>query len=91
MFNVPKADLLLPDDVRAQLKNPLGDMVFDTTALETRFAPLIIAVGDATTKRLIDDNVFIDLAIVDMFTNRAPSPYSSPTSLAIQLVGRLPF
>lgn len=71
--------LVLTDAQRITLKRPLGRLVADdmiTKELLSRMtfgASLVVAVGDATTRKMIDLCVRPDIEIVDGIEQRAPS------------------
>ena len=70
---------VLPEDLRDELKNPLGRLCKGkglecVRAMEEdlRQAPKVTAVGDMTAYYLLEGHVMPDLLIVDMKTKRMP-------------------
>ena len=71
--------LLLPDELRSQLKNPLGKL-YKGNGLECveamkeglRSAKKVVAVGDMTAFYLLKGSVVPDLLVVDNKTKRLP-------------------
>lgn len=73
--------LLLPEELRPELKNPLGRLCrgeglecVRVMEQELRAAKKIAAVGDMTAFYLLKANILPDLAIVDNRTKRMPVP-----------------
>jgi uncharacterized protein (UPF0218 family) len=73
--------LLLPEDLRSELKNPLGKLCrgeglecVRAMERELRSARKIAAVGDMTAYYLLKASIVPDLAIVDNKTKRMPVP-----------------
>jgi cytidyltransferase-like protein len=66
--------LLLPDSMRPELREPMGDIVRITdllAELKGRKAPLV-TVGDVTTDRMLFNGIVPDLAIIDLHVHRQP-------------------
>ena len=73
--------LVLPEDLRSELKNPLGKLYkgngvecIKAMASELKAAKKIAAVGDMTAFYLLEASITPDLAIVDNKTKRMPAP-----------------
>jgi GTP-dependent dephospho-CoA kinase len=66
--------LLLPDNVRPELKDPLGDIVKITDILPEIQASTgkLITVGDLTTDRMLINGIVPDLSIIDLHVRRQP-------------------
>lgn len=60
----------LPDDLRGELKEPMGPVYTDTTALLADAGDPIVAVGDMVTYHLIQADRWPDVALVDGKTKR---------------------
>jgi uncharacterized protein (UPF0218 family) len=66
------------DDLR-QLKNPFGELIPDSDVSQARVteaignAVKIVAVGDATTDRLVSFGIFPDIAVIDGRVRRSKS------------------
>lgn len=76
------ADLIveLPDDLRVELKEPLGPIYTDTQALLADASQPLIAIGDVVTHYLIESGKTPKLAMVDERTERsAVSPEIAET------------
>jgi hypothetical protein len=58
----------LPEDMRGDLKEPLGDVVADV--VESRLSGRVVAVGDMVTYHLLEAEVKPDVAVVDGRTER---------------------
>lgn len=73
--------LVLPESLRANLKNPLGLLCkgnglkcISEMNIELKAAKKIVAVGDMTAFYMLESAVMPDLAIVDNKTKRKPAP-----------------
>ncbi len=71
----------LPQNLRKELKKPIGTLYPDNILLDRIRAELkqptekVIAIGDITTKNLLDANIAFDLAVIDKKTRRK---YNAP-------------
>ncbi len=67
--------LVLPDSMRSELAVPFGAVVRDAdvrSVIKKDRDALVIAVGDKTTKRLVQHGLVPSLAIIDMQVERQP-------------------
>ncbi|SFB81607.1 hypothetical protein SAMN05444422_102172 [Halobiforma haloterrestris] len=62
--------LVLPDDLRSELKEPLGPIETDADALLEDVGEPLIAVGDVVTYHLLEADCRPDVALVDERTER---------------------
>jgi uncharacterized protein (UPF0218 family) len=62
--------LRLPDDLRAEFKDPMGPVFTDAANLLDRAGEPILAVGDVVTYHLREAGRVPDLAVVDGYTER---------------------
>ena len=69
---MPTVVARLPDDLRADLKRPLGPVFTDVDELLDRVDGPLIAVGDVVTAHLERAGRRPDLAVVDERTERSP-------------------
>lgn len=65
-----KGDLVLPQDYRIMLKEPLGDVISDLSNVKSISSDKIIAVGDETTKIFNQNLINQKVSIVDFVVNR---------------------
>jgi len=67
------ADVLLdlPEALRSELKEPMGDIYTDPAALLSDAGEPLVAVGDMVTYHLLDAGRVPDLAVVDEQTKRS--------------------
>ena len=90
IYKLPDDHLLLPESLRKTLQNPLGKFIANS---EWRMANnelrkansekrLIFSVGDVTTKRLIDERTYPDIAVIDLHVRREKK-YEAPEELGI--------
>lgn len=65
--------LILPQDLRDQLRHPIGDVVRDASEINSFMnnGNLVISVGDIVTKTLYENDTPADLAIIDFKTRRS--------------------
>ena len=63
--------LALPDELRAELKSPLGELYTDPAALLADAGDPIVTVGDIVTYHLLQAGCTPDLALVDARTKRS--------------------
>lgn len=73
--------LVLPDDLRSELKSPLGKLCkgngvecIKAMSQELNAAKKIAAVGDMTAFYLLESSIIPDLTVVDNKTKRMPAP-----------------
>ena len=73
---VPEADavLVLPDELRAAFKDPMGRVYTDPARLRGELGTPVVAVGDVVTRHLTDAGARPDLAVVDWVTERERLP-----------------
>ena len=68
--------LIMPDSMRQELANPLGSLLSTkemiVRSIHQNSDAIIIAVGDQTTKTLLDYGVHMSLIIIDNRVNRKP-------------------
>ncbi len=67
--------LIMPDSMRSELAEPFGIVLKDgntESIIRGDHDAIVIAVGDKTTKRLLDNGLVPTLAIVDMQVERLP-------------------
>ncbi len=65
--------LILPDNLRPQLRKPIGKLVNNedvASAVRKSRGKIVIAVGDATTETLLNFGIIPNLAIIDLHINR---------------------
>lgn len=58
------ADLEMTDELREELKKPLGEIIIDASSLKKNFG-IIISVGDETTKYLNNSGLSPDISVID--------------------------
>jgi uncharacterized protein (UPF0218 family) len=66
--------LMLPDELRAALEDPMGPVYTDSDRLRGELGSPVVAVGDVVTRHLTDAGARPDLAVVDWVTEREPLP-----------------
>lgn len=68
-----KADLMLPADLRNELRHPIGDVITNNESFHEFFGNgnLVITVGDIVTKTLRENKTPADLEIIDFKTRRS--------------------
>ncbi|HEX9908245.1 MAG TPA: DUF359 domain-containing protein [Thermoplasmata archaeon] len=68
----PEKDLELPEDMRAELARPIGEIVSEKALMEIiKDSPRIVTVGDVVTITLLQMNVEPDVAVFDYRTRRS--------------------
>lgn len=82
--------LTVPDNLKPQLRKPLGDVVPQQDEdlvkptlnalkyIKEAHPPLVVSVGDVITHSLLEAGFEPDIIIIDRRTNREPSPYLLP-------------
>ncbi len=70
-----KGDLILPNHLRTLLRQSIGRIIPEqdlASVLSADSVGILIAIGDMTTRRLLDLHIRPNLAVIDFQTERAP-------------------
>lgn len=70
-----KADIVLPAELREELRRPLGEVMSGKEAITAlREGAKLFTVGDQCTLTFVEENIIPDVFIVDYKIKREPSP-----------------
>jgi uncharacterized protein (UPF0218 family) len=70
-----RADLLLPSEMRQELREPLGEIMTGKMAIGAlRIGERLFTIGDQCTLTFVEENIIPDVFIVDYQIKREPSP-----------------
>jgi len=71
-FLQSKSQFYLPDSLRNDLKQPIGDITTTAKEIKSHLNPasLLISIGDIVTTTLMKDNIIPNISIVDFRTQR---------------------